>query len=262
MNISKKILDRDPSRFVVYEMLAEIKEKTGLEPLSLETEKMFLFKTVPHTNSLYNYVHIFSGVLNEEDLKIIEEFFNGNSFRIKLEENRENEDFLLSHGLRFKSVDYSMIVADLPKESLAIDLSLGAEIKSSYEPGVLDDFKNIFCSAFSHKALGYEERFGFLDSFMLDKDEKRMKAFVLYQDGKAVSAGSYYSFSNFSLENIGTFPEERGKGYAGKIVAYLLNQARMLGCSKACLVSSENGSNVYKKLGFEEIIKEVTYIKD
>lgn len=262
MNISKKILDRDPSRFVVYEMLNDVKEQTGLEPVSLETEKMFLFKTVPHTNSLYNYAHIFSGTLDEVDWKIIEEFFCENSFRVKLEENKENEDFLLNHGLRYKSVDYSMGISDLPAEDLSVVLPADCEIKASHEPGVLDDFKKIFCSAFSHPAIDYEKKFGFLDSYMIDESYDKIKAFVLYAEDRPVSAGSYYSFSNFSLENIGTFPEERGKGYAGLIVSYLLNQARVLGCHKACLVSSENGINVYKKLGFKEIIKEVTYIKD
>ena len=262
MNISKKILDRDPSRFVVYEMLNDVKEQTGLEPLSLETEKMFLFKTAPHTNSLYNYAHIFSGTLDEVDWKMIEEFFSGNSFRVKLEENKENEDFLLNHGLRYKSVDYSMGISNLPLEDLDIALPADCEIKASHKPGVLDDFKKIFCSAFSHSDLDYEKKFGFLDSYMIDESYNKIKAFVLYVKGKAVSAGSYYSFSSFSLENIGTFPEERGKGYAGLIVSYLLNQARALECRRACLVSSENGINVYKKLGFQKIIKEITYIKD
>lgn len=262
MNISKKLLARDPSRFVVYEMIENIQKEGVIKPFSLETDKMFLFKTKPYTNHLYNYVHFFSGNINEDDWRIIKDFFAGDSFRIKLEENRLNEDFLLKQGLKYKSLDHSAELDEIDPQNLKDLLGRDHKIKIVSDSKTLDDFKQIICSAFSYQATDYQARFDFLDSFLLDKNYNKIKAFVLYRAEKAVSTGLYYSFSNFSIENIGTLPEERGRGYAGLMVAHLLEEARALGHSKACLVSSESGISVYKKRGFKEIAKELTYIKD
>jgi predicted GNAT family acetyltransferase len=58
--------------------------------------------------------------------------------------------------------------------------------------------------------------------------DTHINAFVLYEDGKPVATGVYYAFDTFSIENIGTLPEARGKGYAQIIVKKLLQEARKL----------------------------------
>jgi predicted GNAT family acetyltransferase len=50
----------------------------------------------------------------------------------------------------------------------------------------------------------------------------------LYENEKPVATGAYYAFDTFSIENIGTLPEARGKGYAQIIVKKLLQEAKKL----------------------------------
>lgn len=50
------------------------------------------------------------------------------------------------------------------------------------------------------------------------------------------------------MENIGTIKSARENGYAELIMKHLLEEAKKLKYKYACLVASEVGSHVYKKL--------------
>lgn len=261
MKINQKIIEKDPSRAVVYEMMEYIKKDSGLILNYQETDNLFLFKTVPYANNLYNYAHVFGDKLREEDWKIIEQFFAGESFRVKMLEDKTSEELLMSKGLKYKSCDCSMETADISQIDFNLNLPKDCKIVLSSEPGALQDMKNIFCDAFNHVLKDYDDKFGFFDHLMLDNNKPKINGFVLYKNGRAVSSGTYYAFSNFSLENIGTLESERGQGYGKIIITYLLNRAKELNYKKACLVSYFGALEVYKKLGFKENTKEVTYIK-
>ena len=89
---------------------------------------------------------------------------------------------------------------------------------------------------------------------------KHIKVFVLYENDKPVSTGAYYAFDKFSIENIGTIKSARNRGYAHLIMQILLQEAKKLNYCEACLVASEAGSRVYKKVGFKILAKTNTYI--
>ena len=63
---------------------------------------------------------------------------------------------------------------------------------------------------------------------LIDTENHHINAFVLYEYEKPVAIGGYYAFDTFDIENIGTIPEARGKGYAQIIVKKLLQEARKL----------------------------------
>jgi predicted GNAT family acetyltransferase len=50
----------------------------------------------------------------------------------------------------------------------------------------------------------------------------------VYENEVPVATGAYYAFDTLSIENIGTLPAARGKGYAQIIVKKLLQEARKL----------------------------------
>jgi len=142
------------------------------------------------------------------------------------------------------------------------DYSLPDNIKilTADNQAVLEDVKSVFCESFKSSPENYNRKHGFLHQLMLDRGDKHIKSFVLYENNIPVSTGAYFAFANFSIENIGTKESARGKGYAGLIMKVLLREAERLKYSQACLVSSESGASVYKNLGFEILAKNDTYI--
>ncbi len=54
------------------------------------------------------------------------------------------------------------------------------------------------------------------------------------------------------VTNVYTLPEYRGKGISTKLMLVLTNFARDLGADKLHLGSTEDGLNVYKKVGFKD----------
>ena len=46
---------------------------------------------------------------------------------------------------------------------------------------------------------------------MMDPKDTHINVFVLYENNIAVATGAYYAFDKFSIENIGTRNESRGK---------------------------------------------------
>jgi ribosomal-protein-alanine N-acetyltransferase len=105
-----------------------------------------------------------------------------------------------------------------------------------------------------------EQKFWFYDTFLVNSEDTHINAFLLYENGKPVATGAYYAFDTFSIENIGTLPEARGKGYAQIIVKKLLQEARRLWYHQAALVASEMGTPVYKKLGFTILHETTTFV--
>jgi GNAT superfamily N-acetyltransferase len=124
----------------------------------------------------------------------------------------------------------------------------------------LQDYKMIFAEAFRKTLEETEEKFWFCDEILLNAEDTHLNAFVLYENGTPATAGAYYAFDYFSVENIGTRPPFSWKGYAASIVKKLLQEAGKLGYQQACLVASEEGSRVYEKIGFTTLRETVTFV--
>lgn len=89
-------------------------------------------------------------------------------------------------------------------------------------------------------------------------------------DGKVAATGGIcfhnhppsYSVPNGKsacLLNMFTLPDFRGRGLAGKIVAFLVEEARKADCCQVFLNASVMGKGVYEKFGFVDVANEMVY---
>ena len=61
------------------------------------------------------------------------------------------------------------------------------------------------------------------------------------------------------LLNMYTLPDCRGRGAAGKILAFLVEKARELDCCKVYLNASDMGKPLYVKFGFTDVSGEMVF---
>lgn len=269
-NSAKILTEIDPSRYTVYQMLDYIKDVLKIKPVQEKINDLILIKTEPFIDSLYNFVHVSNENFSENDLESIKQFFGDSGYRIKTLENENLNNLLLADGFKLKNTSYVMIVTDLNNRDYNYILPDNVRILSSDHSNYFDgsdvkdiseDIKSVFVDAYDYLPADYDRKFGFLDQFKSDKNNKHIKSFVLYENGEPVSTGSYYAFDQFSIENIGTIKSARGQGYANLMLKILLTEAKKLGYNEACLVSSEAALAIYQKIGFAVGIKNKTYIK-
>ena len=61
------------------------------------------------------------------------------------------------------------------------------------------------------------------------------------------------------LLNMYTLPAYRGRGAAGKILAFLTEQARQKSCCTIYLNASDMGKPIYQKAGFKDVANEMVF---
>jgi predicted GNAT family acetyltransferase len=141
------------------------------------------------------------------------------------------------------------MVADISQDTdYSVSLPPNVTVAKVNNAKVLQDYKLIFGEAFNCSLDDTNQKFGFFDNIIMDQNNEHINTFVLYEDEIPASTGAYYAFDNFSIENIGTKKDFRGKGYAYIIMKLLLQEAKRLNYKTACLVASEAGSHVYKNV--------------
>ncbi len=260
--IHQTLLSHDPSRYVVYQMLNYAIKKLQLTAVSIQKSLpgLYLSKTEPYVNSLYNYAHVLTDTISTDNLQEIKDFFGDAPFRVKIFENKRLENFFLENEFQFKDTGNIMIAKDLKEFDLDSDLKACVRIVKIRGNQGLDDYKSIFTEAFGCTLEDTNNKFGFLDKTMVNDKDNHINAFVLYENEIPVSTGAYYAFDRFSIENIGTLKSSRGKGYAYEIMKCLMREAKNLKYTEACLVASDSGANVYKKVGFQLIRKTKTFV--
>jgi ribosomal protein S18 acetylase RimI-like enzyme len=261
MFIEKKISKLDPSRYIVYQMIDSIRDILNIKIVQEEKDNLFLFKTEPFIDSLYNFAHILNEDFSANDLGAINAFFGDSAYRIKSLDSENINKLLLDNGFKLKNSSYGMVIDNLDERNFDYTLEDNIKIKYSDTENILKDIKSVFVDAFDYVESDYDRKFGFLDKFRLNSDDNKINAYVIYENGEAVSTAAFYAYDKFSIENVGTIKSARGKGYAALMLKFILNEAKKLGYNEACLVSSEAALSVYKKLGFKEIIKNNTYTK-
>jgi ribosomal-protein-alanine N-acetyltransferase len=189
----------------------------------------------------------------------IKEFFWKQTFRITFSKNIHMNNFLLKHWYYWK--DNGHIMLQTKKiDTFSFDLPDNVVMSPVNNLITLQHYKEIFSTAFQKTLEQTEQKFWFYDTILINPEDSHINAFVLYEDGKPVAIGAYYAFDTFSVENIGTLPEARGKGYAQIIVKKLLQEAKKLWYTQAALVASEMGAPVYTKLGFTTLHETTTFI--
>lgn len=260
MKINPLISKIDPSRYTVYQTLDYVKDAAGRELTQKKTANLFLFKAQPFIDSLYNYAHVLKDKFTLKDLETIKEFFGSDKFRINIPDNKNIADLLLANGFKLKSTGYIMVASKLKNNNYDYSLPSNVKILSVDSRKTWQQVKNIFVEAFGCSLADGEKKLGLFGGKMLDREDRHLKAFLFYENGRPVATGAYYAFDKFSIENIGTLESARGRGYAGLIMKHLLREAQRLGYDAACLNASEAGRFVYEKVGFVSLLKTATYI--
>ncbi len=250
----------DPSRYTVYQMIEYMQERMGIQITQLHTEHLFLFKTEPFVNALYNYAHILTESISSDDLDSIRDFFGSDLYRIKCgDESDSLRKMLIAAWYMFKDTGYIMVAENIQDNNYSFVMPDYLHLEQIKDQDGIDAYLSIAAQAFGNTLESTREKLGFLDSVVIDPNNHHINAYILYENDVPVSTGSYYAFDMFSIENIATLPTYRGKGYAGIIMNRLMQDAQRLGYEQACLVASELGSHVYQKVWFETRMKTVTF---
>jgi ribosomal protein S18 acetylase RimI-like enzyme len=84
--------------------------------------------------------------------------------------------------------------------------------------------------------------------------------FSLYKQEKPIASITLSLQADIArIDDVGTLPEFQGKGYATRLMSYVLSEAKRLGARYCFLESSDSGLGVYQKLGFEALFKNNIY---
>ncbi|SHF08453.1 Acetyltransferase (GNAT) domain-containing protein [Fodinibius roseus] len=100
----------------------------------------------------------------------------------------------------------------------------------------------------------YPEAFGYrISPEILLKTFGDINFYLASYQGQPVGTAIQFNTANVSgIHGMGVIPEMRRRGFAGKIMKHLLNQAIETGKDYATLQASDMGKGLYVKLGFEE----------
>ena len=86
------------------------------------------------------------------------------------------------------------------------------------------------------------------------------RSHVVYWEGKPVSTAAVFLGQEVAgIYTVATLPEVRGKGFGAAVTLAPLLEARSLGYRVGILQASEMGFPVYKRLGFEQDFRVVSY---
>jgi ribosomal protein S18 acetylase RimI-like enzyme len=84
----------------------------------------------------------------------------------------------------------------------------------------------------------------------------RTRFFAVQLDSEVVSYSDLYlDGADAQVEDVGTVPEQRGRGYAKAVVLGAIAEARQAGAEFICLVADANDwpKELYRRLGFDEV---------
>lgn len=260
MTIDPLLATHDPSRYTVYQMLEYAAAFKHIKIIQQSLTNIFLCKTQPFVSGLYNQAQIVNQDFSQNDLANIEEFFGKEIFRIKFSANKKISELLMLAGYTFKDSWYIMIADISPASEYLFSLPENVTIKKANTLETINDYKLIFSEAFDRTLDQTNQNFDIFDSILLDPKDNHINTFVLYENELPVSTWAYYAFDNFSIENIGTRNAYRGKGYAYIIMQLLLQEAKKMWYTRACLVASELWCPVYEKVWFHKVAKTNTFI--
>jgi GNAT superfamily N-acetyltransferase len=78
--------------------------------------------------------------------------------------------------------------------------------------------------------------------------------YVALVDGRPVCCATGHDHDgDFSVTLVATLPQARGRGLAGRLLAFALHDARERGCTTTSLQATKMGEPVYKRLGYREL---------
>ncbi len=91
-----------------------------------------------------------------------------------------------------------------------------------------------------------------LNAGLLHKGKKTLRHFTAYFNGEAVSCGTLFlSSHSVMLHNLSTKNKFRNQGIGSALTVYMMNEAKKTGYKHCFLDSSDEGFNLYSRLGFK-----------
>lgn len=210
----------------------------------------------------FNIIYITNGNLQPNELAGAINHFDEKQFEFCIWINEENRmqnvmDVMNSFSLQQAGSDPGMILdlqsfeapatnADIRKISTKSELEVYADIISlNWEPAdmnVIRYYKSVADAIFNNSHIQY---------------------YSYYLDGHPVAAVELFpdNNENAGLYSLCTLANARGKGIGTNLMKYSLNQLKQQGYKTVTLQASDDGLNIYKKLGFVEKTRFYEYKK-
>jgi ribosomal protein S18 acetylase RimI-like enzyme len=94
-------------------------------------------------------------------------------------------------------------------------------------------------------------------------DDAPFRHFMCRVEGDAVGASTLSLGAGVAgLANIAVVPERRGEGIGSAVASAALVEGRRLGLEVGALSAGEQGRPLYERLGFREVSRHRTYVRD
>lgn len=104
------------------------------------------------------------------------------------------------------------------------------------------------------------EKYRRLNADLLQKAEKKLRHYVAYYNGQIAAAGTLFlSHQSVMLHNLATRTAFRKLGIGTELTLYMMRDAKKIGYEHCFLESSDDGFNLYKKLGFRVYCTTLAY---
>ncbi|WP_420421991.1 GNAT family N-acetyltransferase [Simkania sp.] len=161
---------------------------------------------------------------------------------------------LLAAGLKQKEDDIGMFMP-LTKP---IPTQNSLKIQRIEDRLKLKDFANIFIALSGYQTI-YEEYYQLIPP-ILYQGQTPLRFYVGYEGNTPVTTGILILHANVAgIYYIMTHPSHRRKGYGTAMMHHLLNCAKQEGFYLATLQASEEGKNLYERMGFQPSCRFVEY---
>jgi len=148
MTINPLIKKYDLSRYTVYQMLEYVSATQDRKVAQEEKDGMYLIKTIPFLNELYNYAHILAGKLSPDDEQEMREFFADDKFRVKFPDNESLSQACSQFGYTFRDSSYGMI-SDINEDTdYTFELAPNLRIAKITSTSAFNECKAISTEAF------------------------------------------------------------------------------------------------------------------
>ena len=167
----------------------------------------------------------------------------------------ENVLNLMGYHQTYESVSMGIKLEDFTANN-TVNFDDGVIIRSNDDQ--LSDWMNPLIGAF-------ESTFEISSMYMAThevalKKNINLRHFSMYKQEKPIASITLSLHSGIArIDDVGTLPEFQGKGYATRLMTYVLSEAKRSGAHHCFLESSDSGLGVYKKLGFKLLFKNNIY---
>ena len=171
--------------------------------------------------------------------------------------NQAGWDALLTpRGFKWADGPYGMSV-DLNRLNETGQMPVGVELRLVNDEKGVQDCAEAIIHGYGFPPDWKDITIDFLLGLGLDGP---YRSYVVYWEGKPVSTAAVFLGQEVAgIYTVATLPEVRGKGFGAAVTLAPLLEARSLGYRVGILQASEMGFPVYKRLGFEQDFRVVSY---